>query len=227
MPWQPAPESSLDVDLKGSRKSWPLNEGQAKAVELMSDFLQYGNDENEFVLKGGGGVGKTHTMPPLLALARGEIVFTAPTNKATKVLRNALRSAGYTPPCRTIFSLLGLRIEANGEIRQLSAPEDPVDLGKLTGVVVDECSMENLQLRSIIRSHARQGIKFIHMGDWAQLNPVGEDLSEVWKVQDQFELTKVERNGGAILELVNRVRSEIPKALPTIRIDSDNDDETG
>lgn len=218
---------SSSVNLDSEIKTPKLNEGQAAAVDHMTTFLRVGNTTNEMVLEGEGGTGKTFSvcfLPPRLL---DGMVFTAPTNKATKVLRNALRASGHSVPCRTIFSLLGLRMEANGEVRELAVPEDPVDLGKLTGVLVDEASMENSQLREHIRMHANQGVRFIHSGDYAQLNPVGEAISEVWKLQDKVQLTEVKRNSGPLLETARRIRAQVDKPAPRVLIESANDDETG
>ena len=125
-----------------------LNPEQAQAVSAMEAFLR--SDDSFFVLKGTAGTGKTFCIKELIPRIRGRLVFTAPTNKATKVLRDSIASEDYKPDCRTIYSLLGLRLEANGEVKELTSPEDPFDLTKFLAVVLDEALFEGV-------AHARVG----------------------------------------------------------------------
>jgi exodeoxyribonuclease-5 len=157
------------------------------------------------------------------------MVFTAPTNKATKVLRKSVTTDDYKPDCRTIYSLLGLRLEANGEIKELAAPEDPLDLSRFLAVVVDEGSMINKNLMGYIADAARdQKIQFIFMGDRYQLPPVKEPTSPIWTIDaDRYNLTKVMRHDNQILELVTYIRSKIGHPAPNIVIGSNNDGDEG
>lgn len=209
----------------------PLNEDQAGAVGAMVRFIDQ-RKKDFFVLAGPAGTGKTFCIKDLINRLRGRMVFTAPTNKATKVLRESVTTDDYKPECRTIYSLLGLRLEANGEIKELAAPEDPLDLSRFLAVVVDEASMINANLMSHIREAAEtQNIQFIFMGDPAQLPPVGEAASPIWKLQerdaDKYELSKVMRHDNQILTLVTRMRGLINHPCPTVKILSDNADGEG
>jgi len=152
---------------------------QGTALEAITDFLR--DPEKQFFLLGGyAGTGKTYCIQHLVGLVRGRLIFTAPTNKATKVLRDTLTTDQYKPETRTIYSLLGLRLEANGEVKELTVPEDPLDLTQYRAVIVDEASMINANLMRFIRQTAdTQNVKFIFMGDPAQLPPVGEARSPV------------------------------------------------
>ena len=141
---------------------------QAAALEAMIDFLDDFEAEkiNElphetpfFCLKGYAGTGKSYSIT-LLAKSQlndlprfkpSEICFTAPTNKAVKVLRNYLNEAGLSSsPTRTIFSLLGLSLQANGEVKELAKPDEPVDLSDYKVIIVDEASMVNRFLMDAI-----------------------------------------------------------------------------
>ena len=96
------------------------NPGQSAAITAIMSWLD-DDAQDFFVLAGPAGTGKTFTVQGLLPLIRGKVVFTAPTNKATKVLRDTLRSDDYpNPDCRTIYSLLGLQLKANGELKELA-----------------------------------------------------------------------------------------------------------
>lgn len=210
------------------RTAFPLNDDQADAVAAMVRFI----DEQRsrfFVLAGPAGTGKTFCIKDLINRLRGRMVFTAPTNKATKVLRESVTSDDYKPECRTIYSLLGLRLEANGEIKELAAPEDPLDLSRFLAVVVDEGSMINANLMEHIRETAEtQNIQFIFMGDPAQLPPVGERASPIWTIDaERYQLSKVMRHDNQILTLVTRMRLLIDHPCPNVKVLSDNDGEEG
>lgn len=202
--------------------SFPLNDDQRAAVEAMENFIRE-KKADFFLLVGAAGVGKTFCIKDLINRLRGRMVFTAPTNKATKVLRESVTTDDYKPDCRTIYSLLGLRLEANGEIKELTTPEEPLDLSKFLAVVVDEASMLNKKLMGYIQQTARdQRIQFIFMGDPAQLPPVGERTSEVWQIENRFELTKVMRHDNQILQLATSVRGKVNHPAPSFNITSDN-----
>lgn len=144
-----------------------LNNEQAQALAAIDSFLK-SSAGNFFVLSGSAGTGKTFCIRELTNLTKGRFIFTAPTNKATKVLRESVTQADYKPECRTIYSLLGLRLEASGEIKELKAPEDPIDLSQYRAVIVDEGSMVNAQLFSHIQTTAdKYHIKFLFLGDAA------------------------------------------------------------
>lgn len=191
---------------------------QGTAIEAMQNFLS-SPDKDFFLLAGSAGTGKTYCIKHLVDVVRGRLIFTAPTNKATRVLRETLTSDNYKPECRTIFSLLGLRLEANGMVKELAEPEDPVDLTKYRAIIVDEASMINSNLWRYIESAAEeQHIKFIFMGDPAQLPPVGELCSPVWgKCNAVAELKRVMRHDNAILTLAVALRSQVNHPAPQFK----------
>lgn len=194
-----------------------LNIGQTLALEAIGSFLK--GSSQFFLLSGSAGTGKTFCIRELINVTKGRFVFTAPTNKATKVLRESVTSDDYKPECRTIYSLLGLRLEASGEVKELKAPEDPLDLSQFKAVIVDEASMVNQVLFQHIRETAeRDRIKFIFLGDPAQLPPVKEIRSPVWGIADNIALTKVMRHDNQILQFATQLRDLVDKpfAKPTI-----------
>lgn len=217
-----------------------LNPDQAAAIDLIQAWLKDRGPTGSvghspfFVLEGYAGTGKTFAVQELVERLKARMVFTAPTNKATKVLRDTLTRPNYKPECRTIFSLLGLKLEANGEIKELSAPEDPLDLTEFACVVVDESSMVNATLMQHINSTAfGQNVKFLFLGDPAQLPPVKELRSAVWELlpdlpaESKATLTKVMRHDNQILSLVTRIRAQVDSAVPRIALGQDNADGEG
>lgn len=204
-----------------------LNSEQQAALEDILAFLAE-PEESFYVLSGSAGTGKTFCIRELPNRIKGRLVYTATTNKATKELRRSVTTKDYKPDCRTIFSLLGLRLEASGEVKELSAPEDPIDLSAYRAVIVDEGSMVNENLRKFIKQAAADhGVKFIFMGDPAQLPPVGEAKSPIWKITRGAKLLKVERHDNQILALATRIRAVVDHPAPTIKLASDFDDKGG
>lgn len=208
-----------------------LNEEQAAAVADLEEFCTTPFAELDspfFLLKGPAGTGKTFCIRHLIPRLKGRLVFTAPTNKATKVLRESVTSPDYRPECRTIYSLLGLKMEANGEIKELAIPDDPIDLTKFSAVVVDESSMVNHELLSYIKTVADvQRVRFIFMGDEKQLPPVKESRAAVMDLANQAVLDKVMRHDNQILALVTRIRHAQSHPAPSIKLASDNDGQEG
>lgn len=203
-----------------------LNEEQLVAVAAMHGWLR--DDSQFFLLSGSAGTGKTFCVKHLIRLWKGRLIFTAPTNKATKVLRDTFRGSGYDPECRTIYSLLGLRLEPNGEIRELVAPDDPIDLSQYDAIIVDEASMVNSKLFQFIQATADEfGIKFLFMGDAAQLPPVGERESEVWGIAAGAKLSTVMRFDNQILALATAIRKVVDHPAPTVRVVTNNDGNEG
>jgi exodeoxyribonuclease-5 len=219
---QPAtlPEASPDPK--------PLNDQQQLALSAMIEFIQdaeFSPDNWCFALKGYAGTGKTFLMKKIADMAarsKMTLAFTAPTNKAAKVLKAVVGEA-----C-TIYSLLGLRIDTTGELKTIVGGEK-TDLTGFDLVFVDESSMINENLRqAIYKASMESGCKFIFMGDIAQLPPVNEGESPVWKLEcPSAELTKVMRHDNQILKLVTQIREEVFKLCPTFNFKSDNDGTEG
>jgi exodeoxyribonuclease-5 len=209
-----------------------LNPEQESALSAIHKWVAVPTPR-PFLLLGGAGTGKTFTVGQLLEGLKGRVVLTAPTNKAVKVLRDSMTKDDYKPECRTIYSLLGLKLEANGEVKELTAPEDPVDLTKYKFIVVDEASMLNKSVMQYIEDAANNfGVKFLFMGDACQLPPVGESFSRAldpleYDEDCQAKLEKVMRHDNQILTLATELRRQISLPNPKIDIRGNNSDGQG
>jgi exodeoxyribonuclease-5 len=203
---------------------------QEQALAEMVEFLLK-QEEPFHVLKGYAGTGKSFSITQLAKVTHedgspllkpSEICFTAPTNKAVKVLRAYLDGAGLqSSPSKTIYSLLGLSLQANGEVKELKSPEEPVDLSGFKVIVVDESSMVNRFLMDAIHdAYSEWKVPFIFMGDPAQLPPVGETTSPVWKIPSASELTTVMRYGNSMLDLATSIRKVVDSPFPSVKIET-------
>lgn len=202
-----------------------LNSEQVIAVQRLLDFIEDPRpSEWYFCFTGYAGTGKTFCMREVVARCRhsaSSFVYTAPTNKAAKVLRQVTGDA-----C-TIYSLLGLRVDKSGELKQVVSGRTP-DLSNIDCIVVDEASMVNRNLFEILKMEAyKGGFKVIFMGDLAQLPPVKEAMSPSLGGQLGANLTRVMRHDNQILAFATRVREQIGSLTPSIAIKSDHDSHQG
>jgi hypothetical protein len=204
-----------------------LNPEQAEAVEAILHWLSAPWTENNwaFILSGSAGTGKTFCVRrlPELASTYRRFVYTAPTNKAVRELRASVSTPKYKPTCRTTYSLLGLRIMPNGEVKELAEPEDPVDLSRVDVVIVDEGSMVNkILLNSLEKAAVDFKLKVLFMGDSAQLPPVGLPTSPIWLLNlppgtQRVALTQVMRYDNQILRLATDLRDQQRNLVPMFR----------
>jgi hypothetical protein len=176
-----------------------LNEQQSEAVRQMKQFLA--SEADLFLLQGFAGTGKTTTIQSLIRDAQAKqknfkVAFTAPTNKAVKVLsRMASEWNLRSVDTMTIHQLLGLQLKPSRNGGMKLEPKGIDYLPHYDLVVLDEASMVNEELWT----HTMFGLancfsaKLICMGDPAQLPPVGEDASPVFSIPDKAELTEVVR----------------------------------
>jgi hypothetical protein len=206
-----------------------LTPAQTTALDAIIAWLDDRSAEPLRTFRGVAGAGKTFLLRQLpIVRPRGRVVWTAPTNKAVKCLREALTADDYKPDCRTIYSLLGLRLEANGEVKELSQPEDPVDLSSYSLVVVDEAFMVNSALMAAIKAaQTTTGVRFLFVGDPYQLPPVKEDRSPVEAIPTLAELNEVMRHDNQILTLATTLRGQMGRAVSNIQLRSDNDNSEG
>lgn len=188
-----------------------LTEQQSLALSSILDFLK--SSDTFFCLKGYAGTGKSFTISHLVSLlpSNTKIIFTAPTNKAVRVLRGFLKGHKVI----TIHSLLGLVVKQK-EGREILEAARESSIDKYNIVIIDECSMITEQLMQLIELVTQAvPVKIIFMGDPAQLPPVNESISRSFNVPQSFTLTEVIRQKGTsgILHLCSILRQNISAPL--------------
>lgn len=189
-----------------------LNKQQS---ELITNLVQFYNAPNRktFILSGQAGVGKTtcvrYFIQDLLDTIPGiKICLAAPTNKAVRVLSETTDIPSVT--YKTIYSVLGLRMMANGEFKELT-DGGQCRISDFDLVVIDEGSMCNTSLLDYIKKKTDLAdTKIVVIGDKEQLPPVGEEVSPIWTRYDvNFELTEVMRHQNSILDFVQSIRGNV------------------
>ncbi len=197
-----------------------LTEQQQQAVHAIQAFLA-DPDQKLFLLAGYPGTGKSTTIvqiiQDLIINHQQKVVLTAPTNKATSVLKRMVSEQALRVECMTIHQLLGLSVVNRGD-KQLERTS-PSHLERFDVAVIDECSMINQALWHWIQQAISQTwaeTKIILMGDPAQLNPVNEGRSPSFSIRDRMILTEVVRQGAdnPLLTVLKQCRSAIKQQTP-------------
>lgn len=210
----PFPPTDDQRDAWGKLARWLLNSEK---------FSPY------FILGGYAGTGKT-TLMQLLTRVAGpyRFVYTAPTNKAARVISQVLGVNAVTT-----YSALKLKLVENMDSED---PEDqgptieptghPLDFNADTVLLIDETSMVSRTLLPYVQdAAAAYGARVIFVGDPAQLPPVKETMSAAWRVTDDQEvrafLSTVRRFDNHILTLCTEIRQRIKSrdyvsALPPV-----------
>ena len=184
-------------------------------------------DDRLLSLTGQAGCGKsvltTHIIKHIIDKFRKEncytndsIVATAPTHKATSVLRNMLLEEDIQAECKTIYSFLNIE-----PIYDYNTGEEKyaVARGKRTPataslLLIDESSMISEELYKLILETITTGKvnTILFVGDPFQLLPVDKsEENEVFKIKKQFELTQIVRQAenSPIIKLATKVRQMI------------------
>ncbi len=213
LPPEPKREAALAEvyeSLKGSAPM-PLSGDTLKAARILSR-------SRLSIITGGPGTGKTTILSGLLKIYLEtftdlpEVRLCAPTGRASKrmmesmdlLLQDEKLKSAFIHPAQTIHKVLGLRPGAPAafnERRNLHA-----DI-----LVVDEASMVDLNLMTMILKALKPTARLLLVGDRDQLPSVesGALLSDLLYLSDSesqrlngrvVSLTRVHRNSGAILE---------------------------
>lgn len=187
-----------------------LNPDQEMAFTCLYAFYK-DPSKRVIVIRGPGGTGKSHITAGFISQHKtmvGRVCLSAPTNKATDVLFEFSKHFGGYTPCKTIYSLLGLVLGNNGEVkRTFSASDGKFD--EFDTIVIDEASMAGEDLCEIIedRLEDNERTKIIVMGDPCQLNPVNEYASRLLSMGEVVELTIDMRSGnGPLLQKKRAIR---------------------
>lgn len=164
------------------------------------------NSDPYFVLRGFAGTGKTYLLQMLNDL-NVSIYYSAPTNKAAKVLGKAVGRVA-----KTTYSMLGLKMEQNEDELVLTQSSNPPYFPSRSILVIDEASMSGTALSAAVdEARERCSIKILYVGDPAQLPPVGEHRSPAWASTDieanKVMLKQVMRYDNELLVLATNLRN--------------------
>jgi exodeoxyribonuclease-5 len=195
-----------------------LTPSQKAAEKVLLARLKSRSDERAplTTLTGYAGTGKTTLVGRVVRKLRAQkeqVYACAPTHKAAAVLSRSLPPG---VPCLTVQSLLGLKLERDGEgeyhlVRDTKNGREPPERGV---VVADEASMIGADLWPHVLEAAEdglfgEGVRWLFVGDPAQLPPVGEDASPALQ-QEGASLEEVVRQAEAnpIIRFATAIRED-------------------
>lgn len=151
-----------------------------KSKELGIDNFKLENRQREavkmigspvYAVIGGAGCGKTTTAEAIVYALQSvfdytdeEIVYAAPTGRAASRLKESVKR-----PTRTIHSLFGIGGTSTFILNESSENK----LSDARVLILDECSMINLNVMYEIMRGISNDIKIVMLGDIAQLPPIG------------------------------------------------------
>ena len=183
-----------------------LSQEQKDALSIFEQWME-AEDQPFMVLAGAAGTGKTTLLRYIVQVldanqklrhmidpkAKSQhLYFTATTNKAVEVLKNAVQR-----PTITIHSLLGLSVKKNFQTgREDLRPKRGTEPKHFTSglIVIDEASMIGHSLFNWIRIARQESCKVLFVGDPYQLAPVLERPTEVFeRVTPKVELKEIQR----------------------------------
>lgn len=207
-----------------------LSQDQRNAWAKLKTWVH--TNQPYFVLRGFAGTGKTFLLEMLIsdpATQGKNYIFTAPTNKAKKVL-----SASLGVQASTTYSALGLKmVETEDGVLTMDfdASTKPY-IPKGSILVVDEGSMVGDELKNFIaEARKHNGCKVLYVGDPAQLPPVGQTSSRVWRVTEDRScramLKEVMRFDNQLLALSVKLRQGLKDNCYKSPVKSDNDENGG
>lgn len=158
-------------------------------------------------------------MEVLAEYPNAKIAVAAPTNKAVKVAEKMASAWGLKRSIHTatLASLLGLQITYNSQGLEVLKPsrQDSNTFGFYDLVLADETSMLGPEIYAEIKkAHSRSRTKILFVGDEAQLPPINEEISPVFKdIPKEWtaRLTQVmrQKDGNPIGLLIDKTREAI------------------
>ena len=199
-----------------------LTNCQTVAKRNISNFLNNNSGNNIFLLKGSAGTGKSTVITNILDDEKyndKKIAFCASTNKAVSILKQMFNVKNKKEVVfLTIHKLLKIKRKIDKNGKELFETEIDKEDNKLIKsksifyydiIIVDESSMISEEiLTKILDIKERIKGKIIFVGDIAQLPPVNEDTSYVFRFKDieKSELKEIVRYKGNIVSLCDKIR---------------------
>ena len=182
---------------------------QQRAIDGLVDFARSGTGGNFAALLGPAGTGKS-TISRLVRQALTDAGFSvglaAPTHKACQVLADACGvSKDETATFASLLALREKKVKDQVEFVRDWRRKPRIDEHDIW--LCDEASMLEPQMLEMIQQEADFWDRFIFIGDPAQLPPVTYGkVSPALRLTPRFELKRVMRHDGAVLDAATAIR---------------------
>lgn len=217
-----------------------FSKSQKQALIKIEEFL---NSPNKlFTLKGSAGTGKSTVITSILQKEEyndKKIAFCATTNKAVSILKEMSKIKDTKEVVfLTIHKLLNIKRKIDRDGKELFDTNIDKEENKLMKtkaksiynydiIVIDESSMVTKEIiHKLIKISNKINGKIIFVGDSAQLPPVNEKYSLVFRTDDIpcFELDEIMRYKGNIVDLCDKVRELVMDNSTKFSLKSYEDD---
>lgn len=217
-----------------------LSELQLSQYNAFNEILEYFTSDNygsDFILlTGSAGTGKTFLASKVAEYLQSmyfcDVLLTAPTNKAVKVLRkNQEKKSGIS--FMTIHSALGLEevIDENGEQKFLNQKQSAIKIHNFDYMGIDESSMVDFVLfNQLLDEVYNKKIKILFIGDKSQIPPVNYPESAVFikETQEKYKIKEIEltvvirqHHNNPIISFANKLKDSLDDAKIISKLTSD------
>jgi AAA domain/UvrD-like helicase C-terminal domain len=205
----------------------PLNKLQLKATTRLKKYLS--STHTNFLLLGAAGSGKTTVIVNTFNHSAQKIAFCAFTNKATQVLKGKSDNVRFDADFLTVHKLLALELSYThtGEIKFNYARNRLFSMSTYDVVIFDECSTISGELYEYIKdAHAHiedkyaHTIKYIFIGDYWQLPPIGETQSVVFStaIENVWGVSKLSTIMRSVSEQTNEINQSLHAMINQFKI---------
>ena len=177
------------IDIKSAFEITDVYLGKSELGDEFKNLQREDDKMHNFLLLGPGGSGKTTVIVNAFNNSKKKVIFCAFTNKATQVLRNISNkfNINFIAKFMTFHKLLMLEPKHSDYNLDINFDFDFSKLDDLKNydvIIFDECSIISKELEKYIYLTweyiyftFNKCLKFIFLGDYWQLSPVGEEKS--------------------------------------------------
>lgn len=213
-----------------------LNTAQNKALNSIKKYIE-STSKHMFLLLGPAGSGKTTVIVNAFNGANLKICFCAFTNKATQVLKSIAQKfqLNFQSDFMTIHKLLGLEIKYQDTETEISFTFDKnkvINLSQYDVIIFDECSTISEDLYrflseawDFIEFKCGKKLKYLFLGDFWQLPPVGEEKSIIFQsaIQNKWPVAKLDKVMRSANDKISDMNSKMLEWIPRFK-ENDVDD---
>lgn len=226
-----------DLDLTyETPKVLNLNEKQTKAIINIKKYIEHPL-KDDFLLLGPAGAGKTTVIVNAFNGSNLKLCFCAFTNKATQVLKTIANkfSIDFQSDFMTIHKLLGLEIKYQDTEHEIAFTFDKnkvIGLAQYDVIIFDECSTISSDLhkflyeaRDFIEFKFQKKLKYLFLGDYWQLPPVGEEKSVTFDtaIQNKWLVSKLEKVMRSANDDLRDINENMLSWIPRFKSDDADD----
>lgn len=180
--------------------------------------------DRSFVLSGAAGTGKTTVLKKVLEEVDQGMSFSAPSHNAVVELKAALGSFGKGKSVHTLQSELRLKKDVMESIRKGEEVFKRETFGDMSSkaieeepiIIIDESSMVSDELIEYLKEAAKTDAIVIFVGDYGQLQPVGQD-TDSFPFREILGVGGLEEQSVVLLENMRAAYADVAEVIGEYR----------